>query len=259
MARKKNNTSAASIFYPTPRMAVKWLLFFAIIYGAVMFGNFLVKKTAFFRISRIEVVGNHYLDDQQILEMAAVDSSLTLFQINAVEISKRILENPYVRGVSITRAFPSTVLISVQERRPVLYLVDRIIYMVDENGGIFKKMPSMPMGGIPIVTGLSVNELNKDKTPLLKALRLKRKIEEVDNSLFSFISEIHIRKDSWPELYLVKGGARVYLGSSHHYERLYLLSQLLNKPSIIAQLPQIKRIDLTFRNRVILRKRMNKS
>ncbi|GEM_PF-2475395 len=249
----------STIFFPTPRVAFFWLLFAISVFGVVKAGRFLVNRTAFFRIGRIEVVGNHYLTRKTILKLAECDSSGTLFQMELPEISKRILSNPYVKGVSVTRALPATLLISVQEREPVLYLVDRIIYMVDNTGLIIKKLPAMPMGSVPIVTGLSVKELRKDKKPLFKALSLKKKIQEVDNTLLSFISEIHIRKDGSPELYLVKGGARVRLGNSHHYERLYVLSELLNTTSIINQLPQLKRIDLTFENRVVLQKKKHKT
>ncbi|RMF58492.1 MAG: FtsQ-type POTRA domain-containing protein [Calditrichaeota bacterium] len=253
--RNKSSNTSPSLFYPTPRLAVWWVVIIVLGYITFKFGTYLIQKTNFFAVHRVEIVGNKYLKDSEILSLAAIDTQQTLYDIDPKEISERILNNPYIKGVSITRAFPTTLLLSIEEREPVLYLVDRVIYMVDESGLILKKLPDMPMGDIPIITGISKKSLEKDMSPLMSVLGLKRKIEEVDNSLFSFISEIHLNNDGSPELYLVKGGGKVYLGKSHHYERLYYLSQLLNRPDVVNRLDKIKRIDLRFQRRIILQKR----
>ena len=154
--------------------------------------------------------------------------------------------------MSVTRELPSTILIDVQEREPALYLVDKSIYMVDGMGLVLEKMPGMPMGKAPFVTGLSRAKMKKDSTALDAALQLVHKIREVDESLLSLISEVNIRNTKSPKLVLVKGGANVKLGESGHYQRLFLLSQFLRKQPIIEKLSTIKSVDLTYTNRIII-------
>ncbi|RMG61346.1 MAG: cell division protein FtsQ [Calditrichaeota bacterium] len=147
---------------------------------------------------------------------------------------------------------PSTLLISVQERQPVLLLADGSLYMVDASGIILKKLPGMAVEGLPLVTGVTVKQLLADRRPLLNALKLVQKIKEVDPELLSLVSEIHTGPDEYPELYLVQGGARVELGGANYYQRLYLLSEFLHNQEVRRKLKQIKRIDLTFTNKVIV-------
>ncbi|NIT61574.1 MAG: hypothetical protein GWN00_36845 [Aliifodinibius sp.] len=124
--------------------------------------------------------------------------------------------------------------------------------MVDETGIILKNLPNMPTQGFPIATGISVKQLLQDRRPLYRALEIINMIKEVDNTLLSFISETHLQKDHWPVLFLNQGGAKVFLGESSHYERIYLWSELFRQSSIVDNLDQIKRIDFTFDDRIVI-------
>ncbi len=222
-------------------------------FGFYRLGSHLIKRSQMFKLRQIEVVGNNYLDKDQLIEMVDVQPGTRLFEIKLDSISGRMLrENRYLEGVSISRALPSGIMITVQERQPVAYIVDGRVYMVDRDGLMLPRKKGMSLKNLPLITGLSVSRLLNDRTPLLNALDLIDKIKEVDPHLFEFISEIHLNANSPAQLFLNRGGARVDFGSEATYTRLYYLSQFLKEPAVVNELETVKDINLMFDDRIIV-------
>jgi hypothetical protein len=114
------------------------------------------------------------------------------------------------------------------------------------------KKPGMLLNHLPLITGLSVNSLLQNRQPLLHALELIKVIHAVDEDLFQFISEIHIERNMPPRLILIRGGAEVNIGSDHLHRRLYILSEFVKDSEGLNKLESIKRIDLTYKDRLIV-------
>ncbi len=248
--RRKKRQIKKTLLKFKPLLAL--VLFVIAVYSLASGSELLLQKSGFFTVSAVEISGNKYISKKNIQAIANIDTNQSMYSVKLTAISEALLRNQYIRGVSVTRGLPSTIHIDVQEREPFLYLVDKSIYMVDETGLILEKIPGMPMGKAPFITGISRKEMQKDSTILSSAIQLVRKIREVDESLLPLISEVHIRKNRAPELILIKGGAHVKIGDSKHYQRLFLLSQFLRKQPIINKLKKIKSVDLTFRNRIVI-------
>ena len=245
--------SQTRLLYPTPNMVLWGVLVFVLVYGIFYVGRIAIVQSGYFKIERIKVTGNHYLSEKNIQDIAKVDLNQSMFAINLANITDMLLENSYLLGVSVSRVLPSTLLIDVQEREPLMYLADQAVYMVDESGMILKKLPRMMMGKLPIVTGLSQQQVSTDSSRLQAAVNLIKKIQEVDASLLPLISEINFQKNrTAPELVLIKGAARVRIGADHHYQRIFLLSELLRKQPVMDHLPGIRMIDMTFSDRIIV-------
>ena len=202
-------------------------------YGFFQFSSYMINESKMFLLKNIVVKGNKYIKKKEIIKLASVEPNLKLFKVPLQPTAKKILKYPYFEGVSVSRSLPSTIIISVQEREPVAFLVDGNVYMVDQIGKILLKKPGMSSEKLPLITGLSVNQLLKDRQPLLNALNLIYEINDVDNDLFQFISEIHIRKTEPPQLYLIRGGACVEIGDEQIKKRVLHLRELLKKPSTI--------------------------
>lgn len=251
---------ATPFYIPTPRRVAMLLIVAAMLFGLNRAWLYLAHETRFFRVSRIAITGTKYLPESAILKRAAIPEDTTLYAVDLDAVTARLLENPYVRGVSVTRGLPSSILIDVEEREPLFYLVDRKLYMVDAYGVVLEKLPGMPVGHLPMITGLTREKIRKEDRTLNAAIDMVLKIREVDTrlpeSLFALISEINFTKRGRPELVLVQGGARVDLGEDRHYERLYLLgSFLLGERPYLQKLPDVKRIDMTVPDRIIVRRK----
>ncbi|MEL6823749.1 MAG: FtsQ-type POTRA domain-containing protein [Calditrichota bacterium] len=254
---KRKILKRKSMFYPSPREALIWAVMFIGFYIVYSIGMQLFFRSDFFRVEHMEISGNHYLEPEDITESSGIEIQQALFRMSIEDVTSNLMENKYIRAANVARSLPATVRIDVRERVPVLYMIDKSIYMVDEAGVMLKRLPRMPVSNLPLVTGLTVAELDEDRTPLFQAIELVRKIREVDEKLLSLISEININKDRWPELYLVRGGAVVRLGNENLYQRLFILSEFLNKKPVADMLPTVQRIDLSFKDRIIVQKKVN--
>ena len=241
-------------FFLTPTPKVTGVLFgFALIAYSSAFGvKQLVHNTSLFTVEHIRISGLEYLDEEAVRHIAQAEINKPLYDIQLERIANNFLKNKYVRAVSVSRNIPSTLRIDIQERKPVMFMLDNALYMVDETGIILQKLSTIPAEGLPVATGLSVNELLQNRTPLYRALEVIKAIKEVDKFLLEFISEAQLQRDGWPVLFLMKGGARVVLGDSHLYERIYAWSQLFQQTSIMEKLDQIKKIDFTYSDRIVI-------
>ncbi len=238
--------------FPNPRFILGVMILGAVAYGLFRFANHMISDSRMFLLKDVRVQGNEYVEKQDIIQLASLKPGKRLFQIPIGEVGEKVLQNPYLRGVSISRSLPSTLIISVQERQAVAYLVDQKIYMVDEEGKMLLKKPGMLLNHLPLITGLSVQSLLQNRQPLLEALELIKLIDAVDEDLFRFISEIHIKRGEAPSLYLIRGGAEVNIGSDHLHRRLYILSEFLKDSNGLNKLNSIKKIDLTYKDRLIV-------
>lgn len=260
MARLKK-----SIFYPTPKVALFWIVAVACLYFLTQFATYLMYQTRFFNVARVEVNGNIYISEADILNLAEIDPNNVMFEVNLVSVTDNILKNHYIQGVSVSRELPSTIRIDIQEKQPIMYLVDRHQYMVVRDREILRKPPGMPLGQLPMITGVTVNQLRADSSLVEQALSLLDKIREIDEevyrvsrkSLFPLISEIHFRKNRLPELVLVRSGTRVKLGDQNHYQKLFLLGEfLLGEQPYMTVLENVRQIDLTVHNQIIVQKKI---
>lgn len=247
---KRNKREKAP--FPSFSFLLALVVMISIFYGFFRFARYMITESQMFQLQNIEVEGSNFIKQKEIIRLAGVQQGVKLFQISKESIAERLLRNPYLKGVSVGRSIPSTLIISIQERQPMAYLVDKKIYMVDPTGKILLKKPKMQFQDLPLITGIPVGQLLKNREPLYEALQLIRKIQGVDGTLFQFISEIHLSKNKPPRLYLIRGSAQVHLGREQIHQRIYTLCELIKRTEILNQLKDIKIIDLTYNNRVVV-------
>lgn len=241
--------------FPSAKHFLVMLVLTVLLVGGYTFFNYLVTESRLFVLKTVEIRGNKYLKAEEISKYVHLPKGIRMYAFSTDSLTRVILENPYLKGVSVTRALPSTLVISVQEREPIAYILDQHVYMVDEYGKILRQKPGMSLNGLPLITGIKVPALLQNREPLLNALDFLEKLKEVDIDLLPLISEIHMVPGAAPQLFLVHGGARVLLGPEKTYTRLYLLSQLMHKTTAYKDLETIKTIDLRYDGRVIVRRK----
>ncbi|MGI6211665.1 MAG: FtsQ-type POTRA domain-containing protein [Anaerovoracaceae bacterium] len=114
-----------------------------------------------FAIRNIEVEGNHYYTDREVITMAnAVTGRNLIFHPHASEIRKNLMKNPYFEDVKVRRKLPSTQVIEVTERKQVAAVVYGNKYIViDGNGKILRIAESDPK--VTLIEGLTLTRINE--------------------------------------------------------------------------------------------------
>src|SRR5690554_2424295 len=76
------------------------LLFF------LMTSLFLLLYTDFFMIKEIEVIGNEYLDENDILRNSNLEIGMNIFKFNRSNIERNIIMHSFIKDAKLSRHYP---------------------------------------------------------------------------------------------------------------------------------------------------------
>lgn len=100
------------------------LILLVVVALALGFSAILVARySGLFAIHGITATPTTHVSSQTISSLAAVPEGSTLFSVDEEQIAKSIKENPWVQDVTVGRAFPDTLQISVTERTEAAIVV----------------------------------------------------------------------------------------------------------------------------------------
>ena len=77
-----------------------------------------MRRMAFFRVRRVEILGAHYIAPSDILSRINVDTSASVWDPTA-PIAARVFRQPGVQSVQVRRRLPGTLIVEITEHQPV--------------------------------------------------------------------------------------------------------------------------------------------
>ena len=96
----------------------KWWPAFFLGVALVVLAAWGVTKSPIFEARHIKVTGTSQVTPQRILALAGVGPGTNLFWFNSGTAEKRLESDPWIRRAVVQRSLPSTLRISIEERRP---------------------------------------------------------------------------------------------------------------------------------------------
>lgn len=195
---------------------VKWLMLLGIIIGGIIFALL----SPIFNIKEISVSGNAQISSQTIISLSSLTIDQNIFNFRTSEIVDNIKENAYIDSVKVSRKFPDTVDIEVEERVTTFMLVYGNAYVYINNQGYILEITS-EKGDHPILTGFKTptNQLvagnrltEEDLEKLNDVLKIMEATSSGENKIENLITEINISDSSNYILTLSKEKKQVYLG-----------------------------------------------
>jgi cell division protein FtsQ len=94
------------------------ILLVGVIMGAAWGTRAAARQMAFFRVRAVEIRGVKYLQPAQVLSRLKVDTAMSLWD-DLEPLRERVRNHPQVNDVTITRRMPGTLVVTVEEDRPV--------------------------------------------------------------------------------------------------------------------------------------------
>ncbi|MDQ0286967.1 cell division protein FtsQ [Desulfofundulus luciae] len=188
-----------------PRRTGKYLAERILFAFVVLLAAFILLGSPLFEVREIEVTGNSSLADKKIVELSGITAGTNIFKVNLKESAARIRTVPLIKDVSLTREFPSRIVIAVRERKAVALLPVKDGFMqVDREGVCLQE--SGVAGSLPVVTGAVVStpapgQVIRD-AKLCTALQV---INQLPGPLRSNLSEIHVNGQGQVVLYTLDG------------------------------------------------------
>ncbi|MDC3416478.1 cell division protein FtsQ/DivIB [Aquibacillus salsiterrae] len=136
------------------------------------------------RVHTIEVSGNNYVDEEDIIDLSGLSTSQNYFSVNTDEVESKVKKHLEIEKVSVSRKFPSTIIISVEEFSRIAYIQeDNDFYPLLENGATLKSYPleTMP-GDAPLLVNFTKQTYLQEMT---------KELSELPSSITNLISEVH--------------------------------------------------------------------
>ena len=98
-------------------------------------------------VERVEVTGARRLAASSLREAAAVPLGVPLARQDLTLIAGRVSSLPQIESTEVSRRWPNTIRIAVEERRPVLGVRQpEAFVLIDSHGVAFESQPSLPSG-----------------------------------------------------------------------------------------------------------------
>jgi len=218
------------------------------ILGGLCWGAYSVivvlKAAPRFEVEKLSVSGLRRVDENQVLAKAGFEVGTNVFDVNLQEMRERVEQLQWVRHALVERVLPDQIIIKVVEREPIgLSRIRGEIYQFDADAMILDPDPTSGTS-FPILDGLGA-----DKSRNVKKVEIYRRvIEDISETSLS-----EIRISDTDEVSVVEAGdpMMVSLGTTDFRNRWIRYLQL--RPQIQQQYPQAVRVDLRFKNQVIVR------
>ena len=223
--------------------------------GGFIFARWLSTSPRF-AVTRVEVRGAARLAGPELLAAAGIPPGQNLFRLNPDTVAARVEMVPGVRRAHVIRELPGRVTLVVEERQPfTLTSMGGRLHWLDEEGAILAVEPRAVTPGLPLLSGLSLEELGSGRTPAseraVAAIGLLRTLLRSGSPLLPRLSEIDAGPDGW--VFYTVEGTEIRLGSEQWEEQLARLEGLLDQLS--SREESVEYVDLRFKDLVVFKPR----
>jgi cell division protein FtsQ len=129
----------------------------AVLIAAVIAFPILARQLAFFRVRQVEVVGNRYLDESDVVRRLGLRRHASTFD-RLEPLRRAAAAIPGVLAATVERRLPGTLTVTIREATPValVSLTDRLA-LVDFRGQVLPFDPARAPASLPIAGRDSVS------------------------------------------------------------------------------------------------------
>jgi cell division protein FtsQ len=208
------------------------------------------------RVERIDVVGAHHADPAALVDLARVDTSMAMREVDAGLVEDRVRRHPWIASVRALRLPDGTLRIRVDERLPVAVLLDRqgdATHYLDAFGH------AMPVVGadayhVPLVRGARLPQHPTRPVPSAPLRRLLATLPTLDASTAALAAEFIVSRDgidTWTPATPDGSSLRVRLGDRAFGARLSALGAFWREHLLTHPERPVGTVDLRFEGHLI--------
>jgi cell division septal protein FtsQ len=134
------------------RAIIGLLLVLVVAFAAWVGAPKVLRRIAFFRIHQVEVVGNRYLGEQDVVRRLGLAADASIFDpLNKVRAAAAGIPGTVGRLASVERRFPGTLRVKIAEIRPIaLAAVNDQLALLDNRGRVLPFDPARAPVSLPL-------------------------------------------------------------------------------------------------------------
>lgn len=212
---------------------------------ALLVGGFVFMHSSYFTVGRVDIKGNIHLQQDEIFQIADIDPQINIFKIDKQTVRKRLMQDLRIEDVTVERKFPTTIVLSIKERRTVAFVPTNYGFVqVDRQGYALAALRSIKSMGMPLLTGIKLinvkvgDRIEPVTHPVLEMLG------ELDEDALNTLSEINLTNPKAITGYTVNAIPVRFGEIQHPLEKAQLLSSVLK--DIRQQKLSVEYIDIAY-------------
>jgi cell division protein FtsQ len=149
----------------------------------------------YIRLEQVEIVGVDEGMKKDLQRMTGLNFDLSLLAINVDEVQRKLEKHPWIRAVEVEKRFPHTLLIRVEKEEPCAIVAAGKLSYMNRFGKMFKEVGPNESVDYPVITGVSADELYRQKQMGLSMQVLQFLESQGDPWSLKNLSEIHVKRD----------------------------------------------------------------
>jgi cell division protein FtsQ len=187
-----------------------------------------------FSIQEVNLLGGKRVSPEQAQKQAGVELGQNVFALDTALAEKKLLENPWISEARVTRDLPRALRVEIKEREPVaLAVFSERLYLVTAEGDPFKELAPGDPADYPIITGVSVEGLSRDRPRELDRVRVGLDVLEqyarIPLSKTQPAQEVHLADSGDVVLTAGKEGITFELGRDAYRRKLLMGEQVVSE------------------------------
>lgn len=152
-------------------------------------------SSSVFELKEVDLNGNNKITKNDVVKIASIEERKNIFKYNLKDMEEKLLENPYIKYVKVTRKFPDKLIVNIKENSEDAIIQDGKSYIyLGMNGLILDEKKDITNKNIPLLSGVEIKnkkintkvKINSDKSKYiilaidtLKKNNMSRKIESI--------------------------------------------------------------------------------
>ena len=171
-----------------------------------------------FALTDLNIQGQRRLTKEEILSLSNIRLGQNLLSFEPEAVEAALVTSPWVESARVIRRMPGTLNVQLVEReaRAKAWLGEKF-FLVSEKGEPFKEMLPGDPEDLPIISGISLAELARDRRAevgrLGQAIDLLNEYEHTSLGAELQVEELHWRDDGAVDLTVGKTGLALHLGT----------------------------------------------
>ncbi len=206
-----------------------------------------------FSQEKVVVLGNKYVKQNIILGAMNMDTEESIFSYDLGTLQDNVESIEFIKSVKVSRILPSTLMIQVLERSPViLVLLDDEKYFFDvEQTPLLASKEAINFFPVPIMTFENNNPLKLGDFELTKALRFVNKTKAIHNELYTNLSEVRYKNNNLS--LITDERTKIDLGDNEALYKISILKEFQHTVKDKRSLNDYAYINLIIDNQIIVR------
>ena len=187
-----------------------------------------------FSIRQLEIDGCKRKSDLQIARLAGIELGSNIFAVDLDNAKRRLLEDPWIAKVTITRRLPTTLQVELTEREAsAVVAIDGRLYLVTPTGEPFKQLTDGDPFDLPVITGVQPANLSRDRPREVEriqtALQVLRHYQRLAMSAVHVAQEVHLTEGGGVVLTVGKRGITLHLGRGPWKQKLLMAERVTDR------------------------------